>query len=628
MELVPNENPTPADADALLAKEMNQLTVEERNNVLNDIHGIVDDPEHHAEVGQAQQVDNQDGFTTTTPQHVASGGGQEAAAAAAASSSTMMDLDNSFSTTSTSTFATNLSTKERSMDFNALVQQMQEEINKFFYKPAYNTALLSNSQFVKDPELWYHILRVKHYNVKDAANLLIKFFEAKLELFGASKLVSKITMDDIESNPHDKLCLESGCIQLLPNLSDRAGRAILCYFPSLQPNNTPIESVVRIYIYIYIYSKFQGVVVFFRSCPMCINLGPSFSESSSHAFISFLLLYSFRHVKQQLRVFWYATMCAYENEDIQRRGQVLLVFNNTNIVSESSPSSNNTATSNEPAVTIDRPAIWGIGRLTTYLPMRLTALHYTYQDDCVKPIVALMQMAVGTYQRLRMRSHQGLLLENLMKLRDFGIPTEILPISCNAAAGGNGGTVTMKLHETFVEGRQQLERQTFEKGLLSVLDEDGELFEGFVTASIVTDDNTDESGGRVTPVGGPQQQEQPKVTNNNNNGDSQPQDPPAANVPGRFDVLLGVRGKASLQHPGNSRYCHIVEMNWPAYEEAAKYQKLEIADRVIETVRSSGGRFLKLEDTQWIEMDDDTILREKVAHAFRNIRRRKQQKGK
>ena len=132
------------------------------------------------------------------------------------------------------------------MDFTALLEQMQEEINKFFYKPAYNTALLSNSSFVKDPELWYHVLRVKHYHPKDAANLLVKFFEAKLELFGHSKLVSKITMDDLESHPHDKQCLESGCIQVLPNLSDRAGRAILCYVPSLRPTNIPIESVVRI----------------------------------------------------------------------------------------------------------------------------------------------------------------------------------------------------------------------------------------------------------------------------------------------------------------------------------------------------------------------------------------------
>ena len=219
MELLPNENPSPADAEALLAKEMNQLSVEERANVLNDIHGIADDDGD--ESGQQQQP----------PPHTAN----ELEAA-----STMMELENSFSTC-----ATNVSTREKSMDMTSLMQDMQKEINKFFYKPAYNQALLQDSEFVKDSELWLHMLRVKLYKPKDAANLIVKFFEAKLELFGSMKLAKKITIDDIYENTNDVKTLQSGCIQLLPNLSDRAGRAILCYFPSLRPLNIPVESVVR-----------------------------------------------------------------------------------------------------------------------------------------------------------------------------------------------------------------------------------------------------------------------------------------------------------------------------------------------------------------------------------------------
>jgi hypothetical protein len=36
----PTECPTPAEASAMLAKEMNQLSVEEREKVLEDVHGI------------------------------------------------------------------------------------------------------------------------------------------------------------------------------------------------------------------------------------------------------------------------------------------------------------------------------------------------------------------------------------------------------------------------------------------------------------------------------------------------------------------------------------------------------------------------------------------------------------
>jgi hypothetical protein len=48
----PTENPTLAEASALLAKEMNQLSVNEREKVLEDVHGIarvVDEPQEFIE---------------------------------------------------------------------------------------------------------------------------------------------------------------------------------------------------------------------------------------------------------------------------------------------------------------------------------------------------------------------------------------------------------------------------------------------------------------------------------------------------------------------------------------------------------------------------------------------------
>jgi hypothetical protein len=48
----PAEYPTPAEASAMLAKEMNQLSVEEREKALEDVHGIarvVDEPEDFIE---------------------------------------------------------------------------------------------------------------------------------------------------------------------------------------------------------------------------------------------------------------------------------------------------------------------------------------------------------------------------------------------------------------------------------------------------------------------------------------------------------------------------------------------------------------------------------------------------
>ena len=60
----PTEFPTPAEARAMLAKEMNHLSVEEREKVLEDIHGIarvMDEPQEFVEASFAlleKELDN------------------------------------------------------------------------------------------------------------------------------------------------------------------------------------------------------------------------------------------------------------------------------------------------------------------------------------------------------------------------------------------------------------------------------------------------------------------------------------------------------------------------------------------------------------------------------------------
>jgi hypothetical protein len=63
-------------------------------------------------------------------------------------------------------------------------------------------------------------------------------------------------------------------------------------------------------------------------------------------------------------------------------------------------------------------------------------------------------------------------------------------------------------------------------------------------------------------------------------------------VPRRFDVLFG-RGKFTREHTGNLRCSHLVEMNRQKYEQANKYQKTEIAERIVSIIHESYGRFLK-----------------------------------
>ena len=51
-------------------------------------------------------------------------------------------------------------------------------------------------------------------------------------------------------------------------------------------------------------------------------------------------------------------------------------------------------------------------------------------------------------------------------------------------------------------------------------------------------------------------------------------------VPRRFDVLFG-RGKNTREHTGNLRAGHLVEMHQEEYEKAGKFEKTQIAERIV-----------------------------------------------
>ena len=89
-------------------------------------------------------------------------------------------------------------------------------------------------------------------------------------------------------------------------------------------------------------------------------------------------------------------------------------------------------------------------------------------------------------------------------------------------------------------------------------------------------------------------------------------------VPRRFDVLFG-KGKTISEHTGNLRAAHLVEMYRQKYELANKFEKTEIAERIVGIIHESYGRFLKLEEGGWVEVDHDTA-RNKISHFFRRMR--------
>lgn len=89
-------------------------------------------------------------------------------------------------------------------------------------------------------------------------------------------------------------------------------------------------------------------------------------------------------------------------------------------------------------------------------------------------------------------------------------------------------------------------------------------------------------------------------------------------IPGRLDVLFG-RGKPIQGHFGNLRYHALLDHYQHAYEQAKKFDKMDIAKATVDQVHEYFGRFLKQEAAGWIEVDDN-VARDKVSHAFRTRR--------
>jgi hypothetical protein len=93
----------------------------------------------------------------------------------------------------------------------------------------------------------------------------------------------------------------------------------------------------------------------------------------------------------------------------------------------------------------------------------------------------------------------------------------------------------------------------------------------------------------------------------------------SVSTPGPLDVLLG-RDKVAQNHAGNIRYLHLIESHKEQYNDAIRFGKKRIAMKVMKLVKDSGGCFLQLDGTKWVEIDEDAGI-EKTCAAFRSRRK-------
>ena len=129
----PPEDPKPEDVDALFAQELNKLSIQERDNAINDLHGVAD------------------------------------------------------------IIAENEDMVIRSLtEMNQVIESINER-----EKEGYLLAQAQNYDYVHDRDFGLMFLRAEYFNPRDAAIRLVAFFDSKKELFGVAKLTKQITLSDL-----------------------------------------------------------------------------------------------------------------------------------------------------------------------------------------------------------------------------------------------------------------------------------------------------------------------------------------------------------------------------------------------------------------------------------------------
>jgi len=197
-------------------------------------------------------------------------------------------------------------------------------------------------------------------------------------------------------------------------------------------------------------------------------------------------------------------------------------------------------------------------RIEATLPIRCASGHFCFNSHSLRPLVAGFQLFNNHYDRFRLRSHFGSLESIHFSLQTFGIPTDVSPMKAD-------GSWSTDHHLEWLRAQARQE----EAGA-------GKLQGDAVAEHVI--------------------------------------------IPRKFDVLFGKSARARLS-TGTQRALHLVDIHREQYEKASKYEKTDLAEKIMTAIFKSNGRFLKQTKKcgGWTVVDD-VEARQKIAHWFRHMR--------
>jgi len=206
------------------------------------------------------------------------------------------------------------------------------------------------------------------------------------------------------------------------------------------------------------------------------------------------------------------------------------------------------------------------------IPYKINAIHICYDDNNTRPLIAMQKLYfLSKCDRARLRSDFGDHNEAIFKLQTYGIPVNNNYIQPD-------GYVSLKFHQEWVMMQKFKENQN-----LPV------VHSTIISNNVEADD--DDYAENITV--------------------------------GQNDVLFG-KHKQIREHPGNRDFCILVQTYQVEYEQATKFGKTAIAERIVSLIHAEyGGRFLKFnkDEASWDEVGR-YAAREKISHYFRQLRKK------
>ena len=113
--------------------------------------------------------------------------------------------------------------------------QLEAALNQIDEKKSYETAKVRNKEYVMNKDFVLMFLRAERFDAEATAQMLVRHFEVKEDLFGETLLCRDIVQDDLDEATMQQLY--SGFNQILPS-RDRAGRLVHVAYPGHRPPPT------------------------------------------------------------------------------------------------------------------------------------------------------------------------------------------------------------------------------------------------------------------------------------------------------------------------------------------------------------------------------------------------------